>query len=192
MKKDPAPEDLALVGHCAVLHGAVEHHHVPGLPPHLQGIVEKLLCVVGVAGIDVGAGTDGSAPVLRGEVSEQGHKLDAERRGFVQDVGVLHGQEVAVVGVVQVGRLALHAWQHRVCGKAGDLGILSEDGVGDVHDEGVLSKLLEDLPLVEQGPHQAAIVVVHLVLLTVFLKSTAYKFYQQPLVIICKQEDITR
>ena len=53
--------------------------------------------------------------------------------------------------------------QHRVGGVAGDDGALAEDDVADVQDDRVLGHLLKDAALVEQGPHEAVVLVVRLV-----------------------------
>ena len=121
------------------------------------------LGIVGVAGLDVGGGPDGGTSILQVEVSEQGDELEGQGRGVVQQGRVVHGQEVPVVGVVQVGGLTFHAGQHRVGGEAGDLRVLAEDLVGDVKDDGVLHHLLEDAALAQQVPDQPTVVVVNLV-----------------------------
>lgn len=63
-----------------------------------------------------------------------------------------------------MGQLPLHARQHRVGRQAGDLRRLAEDDAGHVNDDWVLGHLLEDLAFADEGPDQAFVVVVKLVL----------------------------
>ena len=162
--KDAAAEPLAPVGHGAVLESSGEHQHVAGLAFHLDGVLVEVLRVIGVAGQLVGVGPEGSATVTRVEVSEEGDKLDGEGGGVVEDVGVCGWEEHAVVGVVKVGELATVAGQHGVGGIAGDRTPLPQHYVTDVQHDGVQGHLLEDLALVEEGPHHAVEVVVFFVL----------------------------
>ena len=63
----------------------------------------------------------------------------------------------------------IHTWENSVGCMAGDLRVLAQDGVRHVEDDGVLGHLLENDPLVDQGPHHAAVVVVQLILVGMLL-----------------------
>ena len=65
--EDAGPEAGAVVRHGAVLHGSSEHHHVPGLTLHLQGVRVEILGVVGILRDLVGAGSDGCRSILLAE-----------------------------------------------------------------------------------------------------------------------------
>ena len=164
MLEDTAAEPLAPVWHGAVLESSGKHEHVAGLAFHLDGVLVEVLRVIGVAGQLLGVGPEGSATVPRVEVGEEGDKLDGEGGGVVHNVGVGGGEEHAVVGVVEVGELATVAGEHGVGGVAGDRAPFPQHDVTDVEHNGVQGHLLEDLALVEEGPHHAVEVVVFFVL----------------------------
>ena len=67
MLEDARPELGAVVRHGTVLHGSSEHHHVPGLTLHLQGVRVEILGVVGILRDLVGAGSDGCGSILLAE-----------------------------------------------------------------------------------------------------------------------------
>ena len=86
--EDPSPEGGALVGHGAVLHRAVENHHVARLALHLDHVGVELLLILRVLGDVVGVGTQRCPAVLFGEVREEGDELHGQRRRGVHDVWV--------------------------------------------------------------------------------------------------------
>ena len=44
-----------------------EHEDISRLSLHLDGMFEELISVIGIAGVDVGPGSDGGAAILLGE-----------------------------------------------------------------------------------------------------------------------------
>ena len=86
--QDPGPEGLPLVGHRAVLHRPVEHHHVAGLALDLDHVGVELRLIVRVPGHVVGVRPERRPSVVFGEVCEEGDELHGEWRRCVHDVRV--------------------------------------------------------------------------------------------------------
>ena len=117
--QDPTPDTLGGVAHGTVLDGPGEHDDVSRLGGQLDGVLEKLIGVLRVLGVDVGAGDNSGGPVLRVEVGEKRDHLEGEEvAGRQVHAALLLRPKVAVVGVVEVGLLAQHAGQNGVGGKA--------------------------------------------------------------------------
>ena len=76
MLEDSGSKLVVPVLHGAVLDGSRKDHGVPCLALDLDCVVEELLGVARVLGVDVGIGADGGATILLGEVSQKGHELD--------------------------------------------------------------------------------------------------------------------
>ena len=91
MLKDPSPESVPLVGHCAVLHCSVEHHHVARLALHLDHVGVKVRLIIRVLGDMVGVGPQRCPSVVFGEVCEEGDELHGQWGSSVHDVRVCRG-----------------------------------------------------------------------------------------------------
>ena len=67
MLKDSRPKVSGFVWHGAMLNGTREHEDISRLSFHLDGVFEELVSVIGIAGVDVGPGSDGGAAILLSE-----------------------------------------------------------------------------------------------------------------------------
>lgn len=86
--QDPGPEGVPLVGHRAVLHRPVEHHHVAGLALDLDHVGVEVRLIVRVPGHVVGVRPERRPSVVFGEVCEEGDELHGHWRRRVHDVRV--------------------------------------------------------------------------------------------------------
>ena len=109
-------------------------------------------------------GSEGCGTIFLCKICEESDELRGQLRGVIQDERVVLWQEVPVVRIINVGKLPLHPRQNSVSGQAGDLGGLAENGAGHVYNDWVLGHLLENLPLADESPHEALVVIVQLIL----------------------------
>ena len=63
------PQVLSFVWHGTVLNGTREHEYISSLRLHLDGMFEELIPVIRIAGVDVGAWSDGGAAILLSETA---------------------------------------------------------------------------------------------------------------------------
>ncbi len=108
--QDSRPEGVSLVGHRAVLHCPMEHHHVASLALDLDHVSVEIGLIIRVLGDVVGIWPKRRPSIVFGEVCEEGDKLHRQRGRRVHDVRVCRGIKCPETGT---GYEILDNYQHQ-------------------------------------------------------------------------------